>query len=110
MDELLMVTKTEAQFCITMYYLLCSLSCCQSYEFNSFRKAQLVRLRKYLNGVMIDQMPMLSKVLRYMDELLIMQSPHVTEVMQSICIVMEAVTVVQEALIKGQLGTSARSI
>jgi hypothetical protein len=30
------------------------------YHFNSFRKAQLLRARKYLNEVLLDQLPVLA--------------------------------------------------
>lgn len=101
LDDLLQITKTEAQLWIAFYYLLCSPCCRERYEFNSFRKGQLLRLRKYLNELMLDQMPMLADVQRYMDELAIMQTPDATSTHLN-SLVMEAIPVIRESLIKGR--------
>ena len=73
--DLLKVTKYEAQCWFTIYFLTCSKSCRECYGLNNFRKEQILRLRKYLNEVMTDQLPILSEVMRYMDELAMMNVP-----------------------------------
>ena len=48
----------------------------ERYNLNSFRKGQLLRVRKYLNEVLLDQLPFLADIMRYMDELAISEVPQ----------------------------------
>lgn len=45
----------------------------RKYEITTFRKANLLRLRKYLTEVLLDQLPMLSNLLRALEELSMVQ-------------------------------------
>lgn len=72
-SDLLVLTPTEAQVWLAVYYLLCTKSAREHYEVTSFRKNQLLRIRKYLNDLLLDQLPLLADVQRYLDELSIMQ-------------------------------------
>ena len=47
----------------------------ERYHLNTFRKSQALRVRKYINEVLLDQLPFLADIQRYMDELSIMQVP-----------------------------------
>jgi hypothetical protein len=76
--ELLRVTKHEGQAWLALYHLLCSGEVRRRYHFNSFRKGQLLRVRKYLNDVMLDQLPVLADVQRFMDELAVAEVPEPT--------------------------------
>ena len=79
-DELLRLTKCEAQPWLVLYHLLCnSPSCREAYGLNSYRKAQLLRARKYLVAALTDQLPILADLARYLDELSIMGVPEATE-------------------------------
>ena len=42
------------------------------YELNSYRKQNLLRLRKFINEVVIDQIPVLGELLRSLEELSMM--------------------------------------
>jgi len=44
----------------------------RKYEITSFRKSNLLRLRKYLNESLLDQLPMLSGMLRSLEEMSMM--------------------------------------
>jgi hypothetical protein len=44
----------------------------RKYEITSFRKSNLLRLRKYLNESLLDQLPMLSGMLRALEEMSMM--------------------------------------
>ena len=94
--DLLKITKCEAQCWFTLYFLTCSKSCRESYGLNSFRKEQMLRLRKYLNEVMTDQLPVLSDVMRYMDELALMNVPENATghgsalMMQEVCMIRDS--------------------
>jgi hypothetical protein len=77
-NELLQITKCEAQCWIAVFHLTCSSVCRQRYALNVYRKEHLLRLRKYLNEVMVEQLPVLTDVMRYMDELTLMDVPEVS--------------------------------
>ena len=47
----------------------------RKYEMTNFRKQNLLRLRKYMNEVLLDQLPMLSEMLRGLEELNIANDP-----------------------------------
>lgn len=74
--DLLKITKCEAQVWLLIYHLTCDGECRKAYGLNAFRKEQLLRLRKYLNDVVLDQVPVLADVMRYMDELQLMSVPE----------------------------------
>ena len=44
----------------------------RKYEITNFRKQNLLRLRKYLNEVLLDQLPMLAALLRGLEEMNLM--------------------------------------
>lgn len=41
----------------------------KKYQFNEFRKSNLLRLKKFMNELLIDQIPVLSGMLRSLEEL-----------------------------------------
>ena len=87
---MLKITKLEGQIWITYYYLLAKNVYRERYHINSFRKGQvclsndrlhslppllqILRLRKYLNEILLDQLPFLVDIQRYLDELTIMDT------------------------------------
>lgn len=97
-ENLLKLTKTEGQVWIALYWLMCDGEARKRYHFNSFRKEQVLRIRKYLNDIMLDQLPVLADVQRYMDELTIMQAPPATQ--QKNALLMESVPVFRDRLTK----------
>mmetsp|Transcript_36706 Transcript_36706/g.57301 ORF Transcript_36706/g.57301 Transcript_36706/m.57301 type:complete len:140 (+) Transcript_36706:123-542(+) len=58
---------------------MCNGDCRRRYAFNGFRKDQVLRVRKYLNDFMLDQLPVLADVQRYMDELALMEVPEAAQ-------------------------------
>ncbi len=46
--------------------------CLQSYHLDTLRKGTMLRARKYLNNVLLDQLPVLGDVQRYLDEIAIL--------------------------------------
>ena len=76
--DLLKLTKYEGQAWLALYHLVCSGEVRRRYHFNSFRKNTLLRVRKYLNDIMLDQLPVLADVQRFMDELAVAQVPEPT--------------------------------
>jgi hypothetical protein len=67
--DLLKVTKLEGQPWLSLYHLVAKTCFRERYHINSFRKTQLLRVRKYLNDVLLDQLPFLADIMRYLDEL-----------------------------------------
>lgn len=75
--ELLVLTKAEAQPWLALFHLTACNVCRESYGLDEFRKAQLMRLRRYINEALTDQLPVLQEVARYLDELSILGVPAV---------------------------------
>ena len=71
------VTKIEAQIWLTIYNMFLSQDTNRKYEVTTFRKANLLRLKKFMNEVLLDQLPMLSGMLRALEELSMMEVPSV---------------------------------
>ena len=69
------LTKIEAQVWLTIYNMFMTNDSARKYEMTSFRKQNLLRLRKYLNEVLLDQLPMLNDMLRGLEELNIQGEP-----------------------------------
>lgn len=68
-QDLQKMPKIEAQIWLTIYNMFLSSDANRKYEVTTFRKANLLRLRKYLNEVTLDQLPILSNLLRALEEL-----------------------------------------
>lgn len=64
--------KVEAQIWMTVFNLFMNTDVRSKYELNSYRKNNLLRLRKFINEVVIDQLPVLSALLRALEELSLM--------------------------------------
>ena len=69
------LTKIEAQVWLTIYNMFMTNDSSRKYEMTSFRKQNLLRLRKYMNEVLLDQLPMLADMLRGLEELNIAADP-----------------------------------
>tara|TARA_B110000090_G_scaffold206533_1_gene256141 strand:+ start:92 stop:1927 length:1836 start_codon:yes stop_codon:yes gene_type:complete len=69
--DLLKLTKLEAQAWLTVYNLISDAEFRAKYQFSAYRKDALLRVRKYINDVMVDQLPVFADVQRFMDELAI---------------------------------------
>ena len=69
------LTKIEAQIWLTVYNMFMTNDSSRKYEMTSFRKQNLLRLRKYMNEILLDQLPMLADMLRGLEELNIGQDP-----------------------------------
>jgi hypothetical protein len=64
--------KVEAQIWMTVFNLFMNSDVRSKYELSSYRKNNLLRLRKFINEVVIDQLPILSALLRALEELSLM--------------------------------------
>ena len=100
-SDLLQITQCEAQCWLAVFHLTCSNTCRERYALNVFRKELLLRLRKYLNEVVLDQLPVLTDVMRYMDELALMHVPE-TSTGQGAALLMQQVDTLRESIVKDQ--------
>ena len=104
--ELLKITKLEGQPWLAVYHLLAKETFRERYHLNTFRKGQVLRLRKYLNEVMLDQLPFLADVMRYMDELAIMEVPEPGSSIgggsQNSAFLFQQVAVMREGVLRGK--------
>ncbi len=76
-QDLLLLTKNEGQPWLALFHLTASKTCRETYGLDEFRKAQLVRLRRYIHEALMDQVPVLQEVARYLDELSMLGVPAV---------------------------------
>lgn len=65
----LKVPKVEAQIWLTVYNLFMNPDVRGKYELSSYRKQNLLRLRKFINETLVDQIPVLGSLLRSLEEL-----------------------------------------
>ncbi|KAG7384594.1 Zinc finger MYND domain-containing protein 10 [Phytophthora pseudosyringae] len=98
-SDLLALTTTEAQVWLAIYYLLCTKSAREHYEVTQYRKDQLLRIRKYLNELLVDQLPLLADVQRYLDELAMVQVGSAS-VLGKNGLVMEAVPYLRDRILR----------
>ena len=75
--DLLRVTQLEGQPWLALFHLTTDNACREAYGLDEYRKSQLLRLRKYVHETLMDQVPVLGEVARYLDELSILGVPSV---------------------------------
>jgi len=108
-SSLLHLTKNEGQPWLAIYHLTTSPICRESYGLDEFRKSQLMRLRKYLNEALLDQLPVMGEVARYLDELSILGVPpsgqgshRPSSSASSSGLLLQRVDVVREEILRGR--------
>ncbi|KAJ1568640.1 Zinc finger MYND domain-containing protein 10 [Nowakowskiella sp. JEL0078] len=70
------LNKCEAQVWLCLYNFLMEPICRQKYNINDSNKESLLSLRPHLTTTLFDQLPILPDLLRYLEELSIMQVPN----------------------------------
>mmetsp|Transcript_24978 Transcript_24978/g.82320 ORF Transcript_24978/g.82320 Transcript_24978/m.82320 type:complete len:423 (-) Transcript_24978:1254-2522(-) len=68
-DDLHRISKTEAQVWLTLNCLLLHPECRRKYEWTENRKSLVMKLSKYFNELLIDQLPILSEMRRLVETL-----------------------------------------
>ncbi|XP_034724715.1 zinc finger MYND domain-containing protein 10 [Etheostoma cragini] len=68
-EDRLKMTKLDGQVWISLYNLLLKEDFQRKYNFNNFNKNQLLKLRSFLTEVLIDQLPNLVELQRYLAHL-----------------------------------------
>ena len=103
--NLLKLTKIEGQPWLSLYHLISKKVCSERNVFTSYRKGQLLRVRKYMNELLLDQLPILADIQRFMDELSMReaadQPTHLSSTPNNSAFVLEQVAALREGLIRG---------
>ncbi|XP_054473541.1 zinc finger MYND domain-containing protein 10 [Anoplopoma fimbria] len=68
-EDHLKMTKLDGQVWISLYNLLLKEDCQRKYDFNNFNKNQLLKLRGFMTEVLIDQLPNLVELQRFLAHL-----------------------------------------
>ncbi|KAG7493594.1 hypothetical protein JOB18_012644 [Solea senegalensis] len=71
-EDHLKMTKQDGQVWISLYNLLLREDCQRKYDFNSFNKNWLLKLRGFLTEVLVDQLPNLVELQRFLAHLSVM--------------------------------------
>ncbi|KAH9510040.1 Zinc finger MYND domain-containing protein 10 [Bulinus truncatus] len=74
-EDSLKLTKTEGQVWLALFHLLMEKPCQDKYELNNYRKNVVIKLRSYLTDALLDQLPILAELQRYLEHLAIMDPP-----------------------------------
>jgi len=72
-------SKCEIQGWLAVYNLVCDPAVRRRYQFNSFRKNALLRLRGLLHETLVDQVPVLVELQRALDEMTLSEAPNAAE-------------------------------
>eukprot|EP00057_Strongylocentrotus_purpuratus_P030509 XP_781892.3 PREDICTED: zinc finger MYND domain-containing protein 10 [Strongylocentrotus purpuratus] len=95
----LQLTRLEGQVWIALFNLLMGPDCQQKYAFNPHNKAQILKLRSHLTEVLVDQIPNLCELQRYLSNLSMMDPPAAQT-----GIVLEQVPEIRERILKENEG------
>ena len=100
--NLLKITKLEGQPWLALYFLMAKEVFRERYALNSFRKGQILRVRKYINDLLLDQLPFLADVQRYMDELTVINVPEPNSLSGNSVFLFQQVATMTEGILKGK--------
>jgi len=70
------LSKTEAQVWLAINNLMCDVECRKKYNWDEHKKANVSKLTKFMNEVLLDQLPLLADLRRTLDQINIMQPPE----------------------------------
>jgi hypothetical protein len=76
-EDRYLIPKIEGQIWLALYQLLLSPHCLQKYEYTDYNKNRITKLRAHLNEVVLDQMPHLIQLQRFLEQLSFMEPPAV---------------------------------
>lgn len=77
--EFNLISKLEAQVWLTIYQLLLHPEAQRKYDYNLYRKTEILNLRKYFNEMLLDQMPHLRDLQIYIEHLSVTEAPSIKQ-------------------------------
>uniref|UniRef100_A0A7S1UIN4 Uncharacterized protein n=1 Tax=Phaeomonas parva TaxID=124430 RepID=A0A7S1UIN4_9STRA len=98
--DLLTLTPLEVNAWLIVFFLTCNTEIRKSYHLNTFRKGQLLKARKFINDIVLDQLPVLADVQRLMDELAVVDVPEPSG-LDNTGLMMQQVALERERLVNG---------
>ncbi|KAK3579403.1 hypothetical protein CHS0354_029711 [Potamilus streckersoni] len=102
-DDSWKLTKIEGQVWIALFNLLMSPSCQQKYDLNSYKKNAILKLRSFLTEPMLDQIPVLGEMQRFLEHLSMMDPPPPKK-----DVLLEQVPEIREGILKSNEGNWAK--
>ncbi|KAI8927968.1 hypothetical protein BC831DRAFT_450433 [Entophlyctis helioformis] len=79
-EDMGVLGKAEAQVWLSLYNLMMEPECRKKYTYTKHNQAIVLRLQDYITEVLVDQLPVLTEIQRYLHELSIMDVPETTQV------------------------------
>lgn len=78
-DKVLQVCTPEAHTWFSLHHLLCDRDCRSRYTYTKHKKERIIQIRRFLNEVLLDQIPALQSLQRALEELSFLEPPSGTE-------------------------------
>ncbi|NXC77039.1 ZMY10 protein, partial [Anhinga anhinga] len=98
-EDQMKMTKLDGQVWLALLNLLLSPECQRKYHFNGFNKSQLLKLRAFLTDILVDQLPNLVELQRFLSHLAVTEpAPPKKD------LVLEQVPVIWDHIIKKNRG------
>ncbi|GIM09072.1 hypothetical protein Vretimale_12950 [Volvox reticuliferus] len=98
----LKITQTDGQVWLAVTNLLVEPRSRAKYGMDEFRRERILGLRRHLNELMFDQLPVLKDLQRVLDELALGVLPDQSGAGKSAALILEAVPVVRDAMLRGR--------
>lgn len=99
LNERFQLSKVEGNIWISLYELLLNPNCLQKYEYTDFKKNQILKLRSHMNELIIDQIPNLGALQRFLEQLAVSEPPAYKS-----SLVIEQVPVIYESAFRKHKG------
>ncbi|GIL46757.1 hypothetical protein Vafri_3666 [Volvox africanus] len=98
----LKITQTDGQVWLAVTNLLVEPRSRAKYGMDEFRRERILGLKRHLNELMFDQLPVLKDLQRVLDELALGVIPDQSGAGRSAALILEAVPVVRDAMLRGR--------
>eukprot|EP01063_Lacrimia_lanifica_P015831 TRINITY_DN22493_c0_g1_i1.p1 TRINITY_DN22493_c0_g1~~TRINITY_DN22493_c0_g1_i1.p1 ORF type:complete len:436 (+),score=223.89 TRINITY_DN22493_c0_g1_i1:54-1310(+) len=99
--DVMVVCEYEAHTWFLIHTLLTNPECREKYTYTTWRKEQIMKARKFLNEVLVDQIPPLGDVQRALDELSFLDPPASVDEKFKTTLVIEPVARLMNSIVKG---------
>ncbi|KXZ43602.1 hypothetical protein GPECTOR_85g332 [Gonium pectorale] len=97
----LKITQTDGQVWLAVTNLLVEPRCRAKYALDEYRRERILGLRRHLNEIMFDQLPVLKDLQRCLDELALGVLPDQGGASKA-SLILEAVPVIRDAMLRGR--------
>lgn len=98
----LRICVPEAHSWFAMHKLLCDRECRKKYAYTTYKKEAIIRVKRFLNETLVDQIPALVDVQRALEELSFLEPPSGTEEKFKSTLIIEPVAQLMESIEGGK--------